>query len=39
MVSLAYDYDMNVIDIESLRYHYYKTQCIGITISKASVSE
>lgn len=25
MVSLAYDYDMNVIDIESLRYHYYKT--------------
>ena len=25
MVSLAYDYDMNVIDVESLRYHYYKT--------------
>ena len=25
MVGIAYDYDMNVIDVESLRLHYYKT--------------
>ena len=25
MVSIAYDYDFNVIDVESLRLHYYKT--------------
>lgn len=25
MISLAYQYDMNVLDVENLRFHYYKT--------------